>query len=270
MRRGSRAELSYTPSRRAATCSPKGRPTSSVPRLWSNEPPSTVSVPTRDHGRLAPHLIDDATAAATTEDHRVGALERLDALDVVEIAQVLRVVAHAVDEEVGGRALAADHRRVAMALALRHRDTGDEAHDVGHALHRLVGDDGAREHRRRLRRVAQRRVRLRRRPGAGHGVRRPPGALRDDLHPGQLPSARRGALRAVRSVRIHSRFASSRSESPAAHRLTARRARAATGRRGCGPTNERIIGSIFVWITDTSLGTGTRCPAESAKHIEGV
>ena len=43
-------DRSYTPSSRAATCSPSGPPTSSVPRLWSNEPPSSVSEPTRDHG----------------------------------------------------------------------------------------------------------------------------------------------------------------------------------------------------------------------------
>ena len=54
-------------------------------------------------GRLS-DAVDDPAAAAAAEDHRVGALEHLDPVDIVEVAEILNVVAHAVDEEVGGAA----------------------------------------------------------------------------------------------------------------------------------------------------------------------
>jgi hypothetical protein len=49
---------------------------------------------------LLHHPIDDAPCSAAAEDQRVGAFEGLDAVDVVNIAVVLDVVAHAVDKEV--------------------------------------------------------------------------------------------------------------------------------------------------------------------------
>ena len=91
-------------------------------RRLSNEPPCSVSLADGVPVRLPGDAVDDAAGAAAAEDHRVRALERLDAVDVVEVAEVLDVVAHAVDEEVGGRAVAAEDRRVAVALALRHAD----------------------------------------------------------------------------------------------------------------------------------------------------
>ena len=86
---------------------------------------------------LVTRLID-AAAAAAAEDHRVGALQRLHAFEVVEIAIILDVVAHAVDEEVGGRAVAADDDLVAVVLALVSGDAGHVAHDVADAHHHLV------------------------------------------------------------------------------------------------------------------------------------
>ena len=89
-----------------------------------------------------------ATAdAAATEDHGVGSLQRFDPLEVVEIAVVLDVVANAVHEEVGGRAVAPDDDLVTVVLALMHHDAGHVAHHVAHAHHHLVfdqlaGDDG--------------------------------------------------------------------------------------------------------------------------------
>ena len=67
-------------------------------------------------GRLA-DAVDDAAAAAPAEDQRVGALQHLDPLDVVEGAVILRVVAQAVEVEVGGGLLAADEDLVPVALA---------------------------------------------------------------------------------------------------------------------------------------------------------
>src|SRR6267142_2830305 len=57
---------------------------------------------------LLRHAVDHASAAAATEHHPVGPLERLDALDVVKVAIVLDVIANAVDIEGGRRAVAAD------------------------------------------------------------------------------------------------------------------------------------------------------------------
>src|SRR5687767_14365111 len=43
--------------------------------------------------------VDDAAAAAAAEDHGVRPLQDLQPVDVVEVAEILRVVADAVDEE---------------------------------------------------------------------------------------------------------------------------------------------------------------------------
>ena len=69
---------------------------------------------------LLDHAVDDAAAAAAAEDHRVRSLQRFDAIEVVQVAVVLHVVAHAVDEEVGRRTVAADDHLVAVVLALVH------------------------------------------------------------------------------------------------------------------------------------------------------
>ena len=67
--------------------------------------------------RLLEHAVDDSAAAAAAEDHRVGSFQHLDAVDIVEIAEILDVVAHAIDEEVGRARIAAQHERVAIAFA---------------------------------------------------------------------------------------------------------------------------------------------------------
>ena len=91
--------------------------------------------------------VDEAARTAAAEDHGVGALDGLDAVHVVEVAEVLDVVAHAIDKETRGRAVAAEHRRVAVALTLGDADAGHVADHVAHAAHGLVvdqlaGDDG--------------------------------------------------------------------------------------------------------------------------------
>ena len=72
-------------------------------------------------------LRDESTA---TEDQGVGALQDLDALDIVKIAVVLDVVAHPVEEEVGGGLLPANEHLVAVAFAGFHADTGDKAQGI--------------------------------------------------------------------------------------------------------------------------------------------
>ena len=110
---------------------------------------------------LLGHAVDDSAAAAAAEDHRVRALQRLDALEVVEVAVVLHVVAHAVQEEVGGRAVAADDDLVAVVLALVDLDARARSAStsptlsMSWSLDELLGGDGD-----RLRHVAQRASRV--------------------------------------------------------------------------------------------------------------
>jgi hypothetical protein len=63
------------------------------------------------------NAIDDAAAAAASKDHGIGSLEDLQSIYVIEITVILNVVAHAVDEKAGGRAVAAQGRLVAVAFA---------------------------------------------------------------------------------------------------------------------------------------------------------
>ena len=104
------SEFSNMPSRRSATLSFSGWLSPPVKRLLPNIPPwSETSRVGRKPATLL-HAVDDAAGAAAAEDHGVGSLERFDAIQVVQVAVVLDVVAHAVDEEVGRRAVAADDR----------------------------------------------------------------------------------------------------------------------------------------------------------------
>ena len=80
---------------------------------------------------LLEHAVDDAAGTAAPEDHRIRALERLDALDVVEVAKILHVVADAVDIKIGARALAADDHLVAIEFALMGNDAGGVAQHLG-------------------------------------------------------------------------------------------------------------------------------------------
>ncbi len=105
--------------------------------------------------------VDDAAAAAATEDQRVGALEDLDAFQVVQASVILGVVPHTVQEEVGGRVLTAQRDLVAIALALPHGHPGNVTEDVAETIERLVIQLGARNDVDTLRHVDQ--------PGVGLG-----------------------------------------------------------------------------------------------------
>ena len=125
--------------------------------MLPNIPPWSDSSRTRCEAGFLADAVDDAAGAAAPEDHRVRSLERLDPLEVIEVAVVLHVVAHTVDEEVRGRAVAADDHLVAVVLPLVHHHARHVAEDVADAHHHLVpdqflGDDGD-----RLRHVAERR-----------------------------------------------------------------------------------------------------------------
>ena len=126
-----------------------------APRLVG--PALERELPDRRPVRLLRHPVDDAPARASPEDQGVGSLQRFDPLHVVEVAEILHVVAHPVHEERGGGVVPPHGDLVAVALALAHGDAGDVAGDVGHPQHRLVGDQRVADDRDRLGHVTQRR-----------------------------------------------------------------------------------------------------------------
>ena len=142
------------------------------------------------------HPVERAATHPSAEDQGVGALQRLDPLDVVEVAEVLHVVPHPVHEEAGGGVVAPDRGLVPVALTLGHRHPGHVAHDVGHALHLLVGDDALADHGDRLGDVAEQRVGLGRGPGPAHAVPRR-GSLASDLDGGEDLCGRVGGNRCL-------------------------------------------------------------------------
>ena len=108
--------------------------------------------------------VDDAAAAAAAEHHGVGAHQDLQPLGVVEVAIILDVVAHAIDEEAAGRIVTAQGWLVAVAFPLAGGGAGDKAQRVGDGQHRLIIKPIAAEDVDRLRHIDQRRI------GAGRGA----------------------------------------------------------------------------------------------------
>ena len=84
------------------------------------------------------HAVDHAACAATTKSHAARPFQHFDALQVVEVALVLRIVTHAIDEEVGCGIDPAQHRLVAVTLTLPHQRAGHVTQHIGHAGHRLI------------------------------------------------------------------------------------------------------------------------------------
>ena len=74
--------------------------------------------------------IDNAAAAAPTEDEGIRAFQDLDAFDVIEVPKILDVVAHTIEEEVGGGVLPAQRDLVTIAFALADGDARDVAKDI--------------------------------------------------------------------------------------------------------------------------------------------
>ena len=88
--------------------------------------------------RALGHAVHHATCAAAAEDHAAGALQDFNAFQVVQVAENLRVVTHAVDKKIGGGAVAAQNDLVAVAFALVRQHARNVTEYVGQALHRLV------------------------------------------------------------------------------------------------------------------------------------
>ena len=122
----------------------------------------------RGFTRLSPvglprHAVDHAADAAAAEDHRVRPLECFHAIDVVDIAEVLHVIANAIDEEIRRRAVASQDRRVPIAFTLGEANARHVPGHVRHAGHALIGDQGTRDDADGLGNISQRCRRLRRR-----------------------------------------------------------------------------------------------------------
>ena len=92
---------------------------------------------------LFANAVDEAAGATAAEDQRVGAFQNFDALDGIEVAEILDVVADAIDEEVGSGGIAAQDGRIAVALTLGDPGAGHVARDVADAVHGLIVDEFA-------------------------------------------------------------------------------------------------------------------------------
>ncbi len=93
------------------------------------------------------HAVDRPAACAASEDQRIGALQHLDPLDIVERAIILGIVAQPVEIEIGGGFLTANEHFVAMAFAGLQADAGHETQGVAQLgnilVFQLVGGDRA-------------------------------------------------------------------------------------------------------------------------------
>ncbi len=109
---------------------------------------------------LLQRAVDETAAGGAAEGEGARPFQDFNVLGVVEITEVLDVVAEAVDVEVGAGIDAANDQLVAVAFALVHRDAGNVAGDVGDALGVLILNELLGQHADRLRDVQQRRVAL--------------------------------------------------------------------------------------------------------------
>src|SRR3954466_11111206 len=96
------------------------------------------------------HAVENSAASAAPEDHRIPTLEDLAAVDVVEVAEILDVVAHAIDEEVRRAAVTAQDNRVAIAFAGAVGGARHEIEQVGDRPQLLVLDLPFGDHAQRL------------------------------------------------------------------------------------------------------------------------
>ncbi len=91
--------------------------------------------------------VDHATATAAPENQRIGAFQHFDAVDIVQGAVILRIVAQAVEIEVGSAFLTPDEDFVAMAFAAFQAHAGHIAQGLaqlgdGLVVDLVAGDDG--------------------------------------------------------------------------------------------------------------------------------
>ena len=106
--------------------------------------------------RLLGDHVDQPTRRAPTIQGGSRPLDDLDALNVVEVAKVLRIVAHAVEQDVVQRGKAANDERIALAVARSEADGGNGLHHVRQAVGSLIAHHFLGHDLHRLRNVAQR------------------------------------------------------------------------------------------------------------------
>ncbi len=82
--------------------------------------------------------IDHAAATSTAKDHCIRPTDRLDTVEIIQIAIVLHIVADAVTEKVSTAAITAKYHIVAIILALMGRDARHVSNDIRNAGHHLV------------------------------------------------------------------------------------------------------------------------------------
>ena len=100
--------------------------------------------------------VNRPAAAAAAEQQRVRALEHLDPLDVEQRAIILRIIAHPIEEEIGGAGLPAQDNLIAVAFALAQRDPRDIPQSLAQTEHGLIIEPRAVERDHALRRIDQR------------------------------------------------------------------------------------------------------------------
>jgi len=91
--------------------------------------------------------IQNSAWSAAAEHHAGGALQDFEPVDVVEVAVVLDVVAHAIDKVVPGGAVPAQHDGIAVAFALGDADARQVAGSFadagdGGVGEKILGEDG--------------------------------------------------------------------------------------------------------------------------------
>ena len=103
---------------------------SSLEREFTNGVPSS----------LFGYSIDHAPGATPAKNHSVGPFQYFDSLYVIEVTEILNVIAHAISEKISCRAIAAKDKCIAISFALRYTHARHVTRHVSHALHRLVPD----------------------------------------------------------------------------------------------------------------------------------
>lgn len=170
---------------RQANCAPLAHASADIKRAAEAAPRAGLQgeVTCRTAARDPRHPIQHPADAPATKHERIGALENLDTVDVVEIPVVLNIVAHPIHEVVGRGGVAAEDERIAIALALRDPRAGNVAGNIAETLHRLVINQLARDDRDRLGDVDERRIRLGGRAGMLDAINAGGLARRADLEP---------------------------------------------------------------------------------------
>ena len=100
--------------------------------------------------------VDQATRGAASIQHRSGAFEHFNLLDIGEIAEVQRVIAQAIDKLIRNGREAANRDLIALAIAVRHTDAWHSLESILNGLRSLIAQQALRHHIDGLRNIPQR------------------------------------------------------------------------------------------------------------------